>query len=300
MEGMISDIQKFSLHDGPGIRTTVFLKGCNMHCAWCHNPETLRAEPDLMFFENRCIRCGACYQACKTGALRYENGRIYDADKCRRCGDCAGVCAPKALTMVGRRMTVDEVMHAILLDLPYYFESGGGVTVSGGEPLMQAEFTGELLKRCKQEGIPTAMESNLSLPYEALELVLPYLDRLYCDVKLIDDAQHVQYTGVSNRQTLSNIRALRGGGLSIVVRTPMIPGVTDSEENVGGIAAWLKENAAVEAYELLNYNPLAQQKAEELGRCYTLGKRKRKTKAELEALRSVAARAGIPVIIGGD
>ncbi len=300
MEGMISDIQKFSLHDGPGIRTTVFLKGCNMCCVWCHNPETLRNGPDIMFFESRCIHCGACYQACKTGALRFENGRIYDEKLCLRCGDCASVCAPKALTMVGKRKSVDEVMHTILLDMPYYFESGGGVTVSGGEPLMQAEFTGELLMRCKQQGIPTAMESNLSLPYEQLEKVLPHLDRLYCDVKLIDDAQHKQYTGVSNRQTLSNIRALRGSGIPIVVRTPMIPGVTDTPENVGGIADWLKENAAIETYELLNYNPLAQQKAEELGRCYALGKRKRKTKTEMEALRSLAEQAGIPVTIGGD
>jgi len=300
MEGMISDIQKFSLHDGPGIRTTVFLKGCNMHCAWCHNPETLRNGQDLMFFEDRCIHCGACYQACKTGALRYENERIYDKDACLRCGGCAAVCTPKALTMVGRRMSADEVMHVILLDLPYYSQSGGGVTVSGGEPLTQAEFTSELLRRCKQEGIPTAMESNLSRPFEWLKLALPYLDRLYCDIKLIDDAKHIQYTGVSNWQTLTNIRLLRGCKIPLVVRTPMIPGISDTQENVAGIAAWLKENANVEAYELLNYNPLAQQKSEELGRCYTLGERKRKTKAEMEELRSAAARMGVPTIIGGE
>lgn len=300
MDAMISDIQKFSLQDGPGIRTTVFFKGCNMHCVWCHNPETFSMKQDLMFYSSKCIGCGACYQACKTGALTKEGNRVYNKALCIQCGKCVEVCAPGALKLVGQKMTVEEVMAVIREDKDYYEASGGGVTLSGGEVLLQAEFAAYLLKMCKAEGISTAIESNLSGSFENVKKLLPYLDRIYCDVKLIDPQAHKTYTGLSNQTTLDNIHALSETDIPLVIRTPLIPGITDSQENIRGIARWIRENARIEAYELLNYNPLAEAKFQELGIAYTPGTLKRKTKAEVALLADVARNEGIPVILGGD
>lgn len=300
MDAMISDIQKFSLHDGPGIRTTVFFKGCNMHCVWCHNPETFSMKPDLLFYSSKCIGCGACYNVCKTGALTKESQRLYRKDLCIRCGACVEVCAPGALKMAGQKMTVDVVMNVIREDADYYKSSGGGVTLSGGEVLLQADFARELLKKCKEEGISTAIESNMSGSFENVEKLLPYLDRIYCDIKIFDDINHMRYTGVSNKNILENIAALRQYDIPLVIRTPLIPGITDSPDNITAIAQWIRSNARIECYELLNYNPLAQAKAEELGIVYAPGTLKRKTRQELEELVSLAAKEGIPVTVGGD
>lgn len=298
MDAMISDIQKFSLHDGPGIRTTVFFKGCNMRCVWCHNPETFSIKPDLVFFSSKCIGCGCCYDACKTGALTKKGKRQYDAEKCIRCGACASVCAPQALKIVGKRMTVSQIMESILRDKDYYSTSSGGVTLSGGEVLLQAEFASELLRACKENGISTAIESNLSLPFEKLELLLPFLDRIYCDLKIFDDEKHIRYTGASNRVILNNISKLKQHDKPVVVRTPLIPGITDSEDNIRNISCWLRDNARIEAYELLNYNPLAEAKSEELGLEYLPGKLKRKTHSEILRLADIAKEAGICVYVG--
>lgn len=300
MEAIISDIQKFSLHDGPGIRTTVFFKGCNMHCVWCHNPETFSIQQDLMFFSNKCIGCGACYAACAPGALTKEQQRVYNKDFCIRCGACVEVCAPGALKLVGKKMTVEQLMEIIREDADYYRSSGGGVTLSGGEVLLQADFASELLKKCKEEGFDTAIESNLSGAFENIEKLLPYLDRVYCDIKLLDDEAHIRYTGLSNKRTLENIARLKEYAIPVTVRTPLIPGVTDSQENISGIARWIRENARVEQYELLNYNPLAEAKFQELGMPYVLSNLKRKTAAELKNLAALAEKEGISVIVGGE
>lgn len=300
MEAIISDIQKFSLHDGPGIRTTVFFKGCNMHCVWCHNPETFSIKQDLMFFSNKCIGCGSCYSACKTGALTKDLQRVYNKELCIRCGACVEACAPGALKLVGKKMTVEELMAVIREDVDYYRSSGGGVTLSGGEVLLQADFAAQLLKACKEEGIDTAIESNLSGSFENIEKLLPYLDRVYCDIKLLDDDAHIRYTGLSNKHTLENIARLKEYSIPVTVRTPLIPGVTDGAENISGIARWIRENAKVVSYELLNYNPLAEAKCEELGMSYDLSGLKRKTSAELKALASLAQKEGVATMVGGE
>jgi len=300
MEAIISDIQKFSLHDGPGIRTTVFFKGCNMHCLWCHNPETFSRKQDLLFYSSKCIGCGACFAACRTGALTKDGKRVYNKELCIRCGACVDACAPGALKLVGTKMTVEQLMAVVREDMDYYRSSGGGVTLSGGEVLLQAEFAAQLLKACKEEGIDTAIESNLSGDFANIEKLLPYLDRVYCDIKLLDEESHIQYTGLSNKHTLENIARLKEYSIPVTVRTPLIPGITDSEENIVAIARWIRENAKVEAYELLNYNPLAEAKAEELGTDYALRGLKRKTGAQLRALAALAEKEGVPVTVGGE
>lgn len=288
IRGMVSDIQRFSLHDGPGIRTTVFLKGCNLHCSWCHNPETIRHGREVAFYPNLCMGCRSCYEACKTGALQLKNQtRWYQSNLCVHCGSCAETCPTGALTMIGTEMTAQECFTKVQSDKAYYcYSDHGGVTVSGGEPLMQAEFVNELLMLCKQEGYDTAIETNLSLPFETIEGLLPYLDRIFCDLKLLDNEAHIAATGQGNERILQNISALSSCEIPVVVRTPLIPGITDSIENIQGIARWLKTNAKISYYELLNYNPLAEAKHTYVSQEYRLTKAaplKKQTVRELVA-----------------
>ena len=269
MTGIITDIQKFSLHDGKGIRTTVFFKGCNMRCDWCHNPETISPKPQRAFYERKCIHCGHC-DHCPTGAR----------------------------VTIGQEKSVEEVYRELAADLPYYRESDGGVTLSGGEPLMQAEFARELLKRCRENGIGTAVETNLSLPFERMEGLLPYLDQVFFDIKLMDDAQHRQVTGISNATVLENAQRLAHSGIPAVVRTPLIPGITDTVENIGAIASFVRTLPNVRYYELLNFNPLGEEKYRALGlTCVHEGKRPLKKEALL-ALAQVAQESGIRVVYG--
>ena len=269
MKGIITDIQKFSLHDGAGIRTTVFFKGCNMRCNWCHNPETIAVQPQKAFYAEKCIHCGHCNQ-CPTGAR----------------------------VTIGREMDVEDVLREVAADLPYYQESGGGVTLSGGEPQMQADFAAELLKRCKSLGINTAIETNLSLPFERMEKLLPYLDQVFFDIKLWDDEQHIRNTGVSNKTVLENARKLAEAGKPAVARTPLIPGLTDTDENIQAIAAFVCTLPNVTAYEILNFNPLGESKYQALGQeAVHAGKRPLKRDA-LKRLADLAAKYGVKVLYG--
>lgn len=195
--GMVTKVQRMSIHDGPGIRTTLFLKGCNFRCRWCHNPETWRREAQLERIAERCIACGACVPVCRTGALRPEEGGIgIDRERCDACGLCAAVCPARAMHLVGREVSADGLMRELRRDVPYFEESGGGVTLSGGEPLLQPAFVREVLSRCRAEGIPTAVETNLSVPSELIEELLPLVGLWMCDLKLADDSRHRRWTGV--------------------------------------------------------------------------------------------------------
>lgn len=266
MTGIITDIQKFSLTDGEGIRTTVFLKGCNMRCLWCHNPETLLPQPQQAVYPEKCIHCGHC-DRCPTGAR----------------------------VTLGREATAQAVFEELLSDLPYYLASGGGVTLSGGEPLLQAAFSAELLALCREAGIHTAVETNLSLPFARLEALLPVLDIVYYDLKAMDDRLHRDWTGVSNKPVLANARRLAALGVPAEVRTPLIPGCTATAENVAAIAAFLGGLGNVRAYELLNYNPLGEPKYAALGMTYALPGLRPLPRATLERLRDTAAGHGVPV-----
>ena len=261
MYGMITDIQRFSLNDGPGIRTTVFLKGCNLHCAWCHNPETIRKKNELRVYPANCIGCGHCVPVCPSGARSIAAGVLqFDRSRCTACGACAAVCFPGALKMAGRSVSVEEVMGEILQDHAYYADSGGGVTLSGGELFCQAEFADALIDACRKEKIPVAVETNLNWQFESVRPILEKLDLIMFDVKIFDYVEHKRWTGVENAELLDNARRLDTLNRPLIARTPLIPGATDSAENIRAIAGFLRNFRNLRCYELLNFNPLGESK----------------------------------------
>lgn len=261
MKGIITDIERFALKDGPGIRTTVFFKGCNMHCKWCHNPETLRSSPQLMQYEDKCIGCGMCVKQCPTGARFIEDGKLcFDRERCNTCGACASACFSGALVQSGKEMSVEDILSEVRQDIPYYRNSGGGVTLSGGEVSVQPEFALELLRALRKEGISTALETNLLAPWVVYQKLLPELDLLMFDIKLFDGAAHRKWTGVGNETILENARRA-AGEIPYLVRTPVIPGVNDNEQEIASIADFIKGlGGELQYYELLRFNPLGESK----------------------------------------
>jgi len=262
----ISHIQRFSIHDGPGIRTTVFLKGCNLRCRWCHNPEAISAGPQLQFFPVRCIGCGACVEACPNGVhVAAADGHRLDRSRCTVCGACAAACYAGALTVVGRDMTVEKVLEAVRADRPFYDRSGGGVTVSGGEPLMQADSAAALLAACRAEGIHTAIETNLSGPWERVEALLAATDLVMMDIKTMDGEEHRQWTGADNADILANARRLAAAEVPVIVRTPIVAPLNATAAHLRAIAAFIADWPHLLYHELLPYHPLGSSKYESLG-----------------------------------
>lgn len=296
MKGIVTDIQRFSLHDGPGIRTTVFLKGCNMRCAWCHNPETISMKSQLHTYIDRCMGCGHCVEVCKSGARKIIDGSIvYSATDCISCGACAQVCFTGALALSGKSMTPEQVMDEILQDKDYYDHSGGGVTISGGEALCQQEFLRDILTLCRENGISTAIETNLNYPYSLLEDLLPILNLVMFDIKTISNDEHIKWTGVSNNTVLENARRLLLSGFPAIVRTPIVSGVTDTPDAIAKIADLIKDSPSLLYYELLNFNPLGEAKYTSLGMENTFKGVRPLSAAELEQLAQTARAFGVTV-----
>jgi pyruvate formate lyase activating enzyme len=301
MKGIITDIQRFSIHDGPGIRSTVFFKGCNMRCAWCHNPETLEMDPQLEFFPDKCIGCGECAKICRFDAIKLEGGKPkISYELCTACGACAANCCAEALVMVGRSMTPEEVFREVNQDKAYYLDSGGGVTLSGGECFFQKSFALELLSLCKENGMHTAIETNIAAPWEDIEPLLPVVDLVMLDIKIMDDALHLEWTGISNKMILENFRLLAASGKPMIVRTPVIPGINDKADEIGAIAAFAARFPAVLYYELLPYNPLGTDKYRRLGLDYGLDHLRRPPKEKMLELARAAREKGIRVVADDD
>ena len=271
LHGLIFDIRKFSVHDGPGIRTTVFFKGCPLSCWWCHNPESQSTAQEVMLWESRCIRCGSCVSTCVLEAISQVGGEIVtDRDVCTVCGSCISTCAAEARELVGKRMTVSEVMREIERDVAFFEESDGGVTFSGGEPLAQRAFLAELLAACKALEIHTTVDTSGYTPWKALDSIRTNTDLFLYDLKLMDDTRHREFTGVPNGLILHTLRALSERGHRIILRVPVIPGINDDAQNLQEIGEFAASLPHLERLDLLPYHHSALGKYERLNKPYHL------------------------------
>ncbi len=272
MEGLIFDLQRFTLHDGNGIRTLVFFKGCPLRCLWCANPESQSDQTEIMFDARRCKGCGECIEVCPAGAIkRDEEGRLrYLRDRCRQCGACTQVCPYQARSLVGTRQTVDEILADIERDAPFFRRTAGGVTLSGGEPLQQLEFAVALLKSARERGIHTDVETSGYAPWPAFMEMAPYVDQFLFDIKLIDGRSHKCLTRVDNEGILRNLDKLSRIHDDVIVRYPLIPGYNDHQSQITDLARTVKTLSRVTRVEILPYHRFGEHKYEMLGREYAL------------------------------
>jgi pyruvate formate lyase activating enzyme len=269
--GQIFNIQRYSIHDGPGIRTTVFLKGCPLRCFWCQNPESQSSRIQVLYNRAKCTLCGRCAEVCPSGATRLSDGHItIDRDRCTGCGECVGVCLNEARRIAGSHATVQEIMDEVMRDVKFYENSGGGVTLSGGEPLAQPDFALEILKNCKTYGLHTTIDTCGVADWATIETLLGYVDLFLFDIKVIDPEIHQRGTGRRNEQILENAIGI-SGRTPMRVRVPLIPGFNDSEEAILQIARFAKNELGSPPIDLLPYNKFGEVKYELLDkRCHSL------------------------------
>ena len=300
--GLVFNIQRFSLHDGSGIRTLVFLKGCPLRCVWCSNPEGQSCAPQLAYRINRCIGRAACGDACRTvcdvdaiHAAAEEKVSIA-FDRCTACGHCVEVCPSQALRFLGERMSVEDVLRIVEEDSPFYARSGGGLTLSGGEPLLQAAFAERLLATAQARGLDTAIETSGCAPWHELERVCRHVNEVFYDVKCLDSSRHRQGTGIGNERILENLRRLCGAfpRLPVCVRTPVIPAFNDTPEEIRAVVEFLNELPGSLRYEILPYHHLGEPKYAELGLAYPLTGVEAPSPAQMDALNRIVAESWRP------
>lgn len=294
MTGTVTDIKRFAVHDGDGIRTTLFLKGCPLRCIWCHNPEGLSSRPELALYAHKCTGCQRCAAVCPAGAHRFENGvHTVDESLCAACGKCADECLYGALRLYGREMTAAEVLPQLLEDRDFYAFGGGGVTLSGGECLLQADFCAEVLRALKAEGINTAVDTCGAVPRTAFEKVLPYTDTFLYDLKAVSAEVHRRCTCRSNELILDNLRFLSGAGARTEIRVPLVAGFNDGE--IPAMAALLAPLRGIRRVRLLRYHDLARSKYAALGREDTMPRTVTEN-THVEAAARVLREAGLNVV----
>ena len=292
----IFDIEKFAVHDGPGIRTTLFFKGCPLHCIWCHNPESQRREKEIFFSPEKCIGCGWCFGICPKHCHIAGPPRRFDRTNCIRCGKCTEKCYAGALEQVGQDMTVGEVLEEVLKDKVFYENSGGGITLSGGEPMESFEFLRELLPGAKQAGLHICIETCGHAPWKRYEWLLPYIDLFLYDIKATDPEKHRNFTGVTNELILENLRKIDENGGKTILRCPLVPGVNDEEEHLHAVAALANTLKNVREINVEPYHPLG------ISKCARLGIASRLERSEFtdentvrKWLSAIQSRTGIPV-----
>ena len=299
--GVIFNIQRFSIHDGPGIRTTIFLKGCPLHCEWCSNPESMRLFPEIITRDIKCIRCGKCIVACLQKAITIvENTRIIHWEKCNYCMKCAEVCPSGAIEAVGRYMSVAEVLDVVGRDASYYRRTSGGMTLSGGEPLVQWQFALKLLQEAKKRGFHTTLDTSGYADWEVLDKLLNYTDLVLYDVKHLDSARHQEATAVPNERILDNLRKTVGKAATrIWVRYPVIPQFNDTDKDMEWLCRFvLAEVPSVEKISLLPYHKFAETKYSAIGRKYPYKGIPLLTEERIEDFKRIAESHGLMVDVG--
>jgi pyruvate formate lyase activating enzyme len=299
--GVVLEIQRMSTEDGPGLRTTVFFKGCSLRCAWCHNPESLEQKPQVQWIETKCIFCKMCVEACPQGALSFSNEQIViDRDRCRGCVTCAEICPSTAMELLGKYWTVEQLVGEVMKDASY-FTNSGGITASGGEAALQAGFVSEFFKELKRRDVHTALDTSGLCPRESLELILPFTDLVLYDIKEIDPVKHREFTGTGNELILKNLLFTRDfirdriPRREMWIRTPVIPGATDRKDNMAGIGAFIAEhlNGVVTRWELCAFNNLCRDKYRRLGTEWRYGAAGLMKREDMEALADAARASGV-------
>lgn len=299
--GLISHVQKYSTKDGPGIRDTVFFKGCSLGCLWCSNPELIRPHPDLLYTRSKCVSCGVCVNACPHGALSFDSDNfiVIDREKCAACGECVVECPEGALELIGKEISVHELIAELLKDEVFYQTSGGGVTFSGGEPLYQAGFVYQVAEQLKGVGIHTALDTAGDVPWSRFEEVLDVIDLVLYDIKTADRALHQCLTGRDNDLVLANARLLAKRDVPLHIRLVIVPGVNDGMDDLKARMEFITELATVKQVDLLPYHRYGVGKYARLALDYPLGDLPEHSDEQIEELRSRVAAYGIPITIGG-
>jgi pyruvate formate lyase activating enzyme len=265
MNAMITHIQRMSVHDGDGIRTTIFFKGCNLRCKWCHNPETFSSEKEGEWIKSKCIHCRECVKQCPADALSIVKDEIIrDKNLCEKCYTCVELCYPGAHQIIGKSITTAELCEQIAEDKSIFEQTGGGITLSGGEPMLQFPCVKELAGALSEQGYNIVLQTNLSVRWKLYKEIIPHINHFMCDLKLLDSEAHQHWTGQDNRLILENMLKLEASGVSYCLRTPVIPGVNDNEEQLATMSAFAKKMKHIKSYELLAFHPLASYKYKQL------------------------------------
>jgi pyruvate formate lyase activating enzyme len=296
MSNLVTNIQGYSIHDGPGIRTVVFLKGCGLECKWCSNPECISIRPETGFIKNLCTKCGKCADICRENAIIYGEDKLPHIEhrRCTGCGTCASVCTYKAIVLYGKPMNTDEIYNAVSGDKMFYEASGGGVTVSGGEALLQPQLVCDLFKKCREAGIHTCIETSGYASMSSLKQVIPYTDYILFDLKMMNSEKHLRYTGHPNNVILDNAKIVASSSVETLFRMPLIPGVNDDLQNISETSEFLCElGNKFQRIELMPYHLLGKGKYDSLGKPHGLPEIRSPESEQVESVKKVFEDKGI-------